>query len=95
LFIRQQGWMPFWPPLLPVDKPTSIKHRGQYKFINFYMNLLILTKPFNSGLRKRMCKAARPSGCMVSSNPCRWRGKRRHHHGGGVCWLFVLLWIDT
>ncbi len=21
-------------------------------------------------------------------------GKRLHHHGGGVCWLFVLLWID-
>ncbi len=30
-----------------------------------------------------------------SSNPCRWRGERLHHHGDGVCWLFVLLWMDS
>ncbi len=42
-----------------------------------------------------MRKAAHHSDGMVSSNPHRWtRGKRLHHHGGGVCWLFVLLWID-
>jgi hypothetical protein len=41
-----------------------------------------------------MRKAARHLGGVVSSNPCRWRGKRLHHHGGGVCWLFVLLWMD-
>ncbi len=41
-----------------------------------------------------MCKAARPLDGVDSSNPCRWRGKRLHHHGGGVCWLFVLLWMD-
>ena len=33
--------------------------------------------------------------CVDSSNPHRWRGKQLHHHGGGVCWLFVLLWIDS
>ncbi len=42
-----------------------------------------------------MHKAARLLGSMESSNPCCWRGKRLHHHGGGVCWLFVLLWIDS
>ncbi len=41
-----------------------------------------------------MRKAARPLGGMVSLNPRRWRGKRRHHHGCGVCWLFLLLRID-
>ncbi len=41
-----------------------------------------------------MRKAAHPSGGVVSSNPRCWRGERLHHHGGGVCWLFVLLWID-
>ncbi len=42
-----------------------------------------------------MRKAACHSDCMDSSNPHRWRGKRLHHHGGGVCWLFVLLWMDS
>jgi hypothetical protein len=41
-----------------------------------------------------MRRAAHPLGSVVSSNPCGWRGERCHHHGGGVCWLFVLLWID-
>ncbi len=54
-----------------------------------------LTKPFNSGLGKWMRKAAHPSGGVDSLNPHRWRGKRLHHHGGGVCWLFVLLWMDS
>ena len=53
------------------------------------------TKSFNSGLGVNMSKAARPSGCVVSSNPPRWRGERLHHHGGGVCWLFVLLRMDS
>ncbi len=53
-----------------------------------------LTKPFNRGLGKWMRKATHPSGGVDSLNPCRWRGKRLHHHGGGVCWLFVLLWMD-
>jgi hypothetical protein len=36
--------MPFRPPLLPADKPTSIKHRGQYKYIDFYINSLNFQK---------------------------------------------------
>jgi hypothetical protein len=31
---------------------NTIKHRGGYKCIDFYINLLNLTKPFNSGLKK-------------------------------------------
>ncbi len=42
-----------------------------------------------------MRKATHPSGGVDSSNPCRWRGERLHHHDGGVCWIFVLLWIDS
>jgi hypothetical protein len=41
-----------------------------------------------------MRKAARHSDGVDSSNPRRWRGEWLHHHGGGVCWLFVLLWMD-
>ncbi len=42
-----------------------------------------------------MRKAAHHSGGVVSLNPRHWRGERLHHHGGGVCWLFVLLWMDS
>ncbi len=42
-----------------------------------------------------MRKAAHYLDGVDSLNPCRWRGKRLHHHGGGVCWLFVLLWMDS
>jgi hypothetical protein len=52
-------------------------------------------KSFDSNLGQYKRKAARLSGGMESLNPCRWRGKRLHHHGGGVCWLFVLLWMDS
>jgi hypothetical protein len=44
-----------------------------------------LTKPFNSGLGKKMRKAAGPLGGVDSLNPRPWRGERLHHHGGGVC----------
>ena len=87
--------MPFRQLLLTTDEQTSSKHRGLYKYINFYINLLILNKPINRGLEKRMHKAASYLGGVVSSNPCRWRGKQIHHHGGGVCWLFVLLWMNS
>ncbi len=56
-----------------------------------------LFKSFDSNLRQYMRKAARHLGGMESSNPRRWRGKQLHRHGGGggVCWLFVLLWMDS
>ncbi len=54
-----------------------------------------LTKPFTSGLGKWMRKAARPSGSVNSLNPHRWRSEWLHHHVGGVCWLFVLFWMDS
>ncbi len=54
-----------------------------------------LFKFFDSSLRQYMRKAARPSGGMESSNLRRWRGKRLHHHGGDVCCVFVLLWMDS
>jgi hypothetical protein len=54
--------MPFWPPLLPADEPEFDKTYGRYKYINFIINLLNLTKPFNSGPKKYMHKATRLSG---------------------------------
>ncbi len=54
-----------------------------------------LFKSFDSNLGQYMHKAARPLGGMESLNSRRWRGERLHHHGGGVCWLFVLLWMDS
>ncbi len=49
--------------------PNSIKHRGQYKLINFYINLLNILNHFDSGIRTNTRKAAHPSGGMGSSNP--------------------------
>ena len=37
-----------------------------------------------------MWKAAHPLCGVDSSNPHCWRGWRLHHHGGGVCCVFVL-----
>jgi hypothetical protein len=70
--------------------PNSIKYRGKHKLINFYINLLNLLNRFDGGIRTSMRKAAHPSGGVGSSNPRRWRGERLHHHGDGVCLLFVL-----
>ncbi len=42
-----------------------------------------------------MRKATHHLDDVDSSNPHCWRGKQLHHHGGGICWLFVLLWIDS
>jgi hypothetical protein len=36
---------------------------------------------FDGGIGTNMRKAAHPSDGMGSSNPCRWRGERLHHHG--------------
>ncbi len=54
-----------------------------------------LFKSLDSSPGQYMCMAARPSGDMESSNPCRWRRKRLHHHAGNVCRVFVLLWMDS
>jgi hypothetical protein len=54
-----------------------------------------LFKSFDSGLGQYMHMTAHPLGGMESSNPRRWRGKRLHHHGGDVCCVFVLLWMDS
>ena len=54
-----------------------------------------LFKSFNSGLGQYMRKSTRPLGGMESSNPHRWMGKQLHHHGGDVCCVFVLLWMDS
>jgi hypothetical protein len=51
---------------------------------------LNLLNCFDAGVGKMMRKAARLSSGMDSSNPRRWRGERLHHHGDGVCLLFVL-----
>ncbi len=42
-----------------------------------------------------MRKATHHLDGVDSLNPRRWRGKRLNHHGEGVCWLFVLLWMDS
>jgi hypothetical protein len=52
LGVRRGRWMLFRHPLLMADEQPSIKHRGQYKYINFYINLLNLNKPVDSGLEK-------------------------------------------
>jgi hypothetical protein len=72
-----------------------IKHWGRHTNINFYFNLQNQLNHFNGGLEMNMRKAARHLGNVDLLNPYRWRGKHFHHHGGGVCWLLVLLWIDS
>jgi hypothetical protein len=52
-----------------------------------------LTKSFVGNLRQNMCKANRPLGSMVSSNPRRFTGKQLNHHGGDVCCVFVVLCV--
>jgi len=41
---------------------------------------MILFKLFDGGVGKNMWKQIHDL-----MNSCRWRGKRRHHHGDGVC----------
>jgi hypothetical protein len=71
-----------------------IEHRDRHTNINFYFNLQNQLNHFNGSLGTNMCKAPHHLGSVDSLNPRRWWGKRLHHHDGGVCWLFVLLWID-
>jgi hypothetical protein len=46
-------------------------------------------------LARPLRPVARHSYCVDLSNPHHWRGKWLHHHGGDVCWFFVLLWMDS
>ena len=64
-----------------------MKHRGKHKLINFYINLLNLLNRFNGSIGTSMHKDAHPLGGVGSSNSRRWKGKRLHHHGDGVCWM--------
>ena len=61
-----------------------IKHKGHYKYINFYFDLLNLFNLFIGGIGTNMRTATHISGNMGSSNPHRWRGEWLHHHGDGV-----------
>jgi hypothetical protein len=54
----------------------------------------ISLNPSTAASKKWIRKATRHSDGVDWSNPRRWRGERLHHHGSGVCWLFVLLWMD-
>jgi hypothetical protein len=52
---------------------------------------LNLLNRIDGSIGTNMRMAAHPSaGGKDSSNPRRWRGERLHHHGDGVCLLFVL-----
>jgi hypothetical protein len=67
--------MPFWPPLLLADEPTSMKHRGQYKYIDFYINLLNLTKHLQQRPQKKNAQGRLPLGrCgFIESTPLEGR----------------------
>jgi hypothetical protein len=65
--------------------PISIKHRGQHKYIYFYIYVMNLLELFDGSLGKTIRKAAQPSSSMALSDLCCWRVKRLHHHGDGVC----------
>ena len=54
----------------------------------------ILLNCFSGGIETNMRKAAHPSGGMGSSNPCRWRGERLHHHGDGV-WKVICAFCEV
>jgi hypothetical protein len=60
------------------------------KYIHFYINLVILPKPFDSGFGQYAHNPAHHLGSMDSSNPHHWRGTWLHHHGGDVLCVFFL-----
>jgi hypothetical protein len=94
----------YWLPPMTMDAVlATIVAGGQaliqlnirlIKYIDVYINLLILPKSFDSGLGMNMSKATRHSDGVDSLNPHHWRGEHLHHHDGDVCCLFVLLWMD-
>ncbi len=59
-----------------------------------YFNLSIIAKPFDDGLEKHTRKAAHPLSGVASSNPCRWRCKRLHHHGDSACEVICAFCAD-
>ena len=62
-----------------------LKYKRSKKILNFYVNIMNLSKPLGGGLATNMHKASRPSGSLDSLNPRRWKARQLHHHGGGVC----------
>jgi hypothetical protein len=81
---------------------TEVKHTQIFLLFGGSINLYSTTRlllPLMAGrvgsLAQPLRRVARHSYCLDSSNPRRWRAKRLHHHGGGVCLLFVLLWMDS
>ncbi len=75
--------------------PNSIKHKVNKNILISTLIYWFYQKPSNSSLGTIMRKAACHSDGVDSLNPRRWKGKQLHHHGGGVCWFFVLLWMDS
>jgi hypothetical protein len=53
--------MLFWPPLLMVDEPNLRIHRGWYKLVFIYINLMNQTKSSVGSLGQHMRKAAHRS----------------------------------
>ena len=61
-----------------------LKYKRSKKILNFYVNIMNLSKPLGGGLATNMRKAARPSGGLDLLNSHHWRAGQLHHHGGGV-----------
>ncbi len=68
-----------------------IINREAVEMIFFSFILLILLKPFDSGLVQPLAKRRLPGvRYFRPSKPCRWRGKWLHH-GGDVCVMCLCL----
>ncbi len=53
----QWQWMPFWPPLLPADKPKSIKHKNDTNILLSTLIYWIELNPLTAALKN---ECARP-----------------------------------